>query len=65
MPSSDSKITVYNVYKVAMEESQIKPVSDKIFRNIWKECCPEIVIIRPKSDLCKTCHSYYTTGSKL
>lgn len=32
LPSSDSKITVYNIYEVAMEESQIKPVSDKIFR---------------------------------
>lgn len=35
------------------------------FFKIFGERYPDIVILRPQSDLCKTCQRHYTSGSKL
>lgn len=37
----------------------------ELFRRIWRTCCPDIVILLPRSDLCAFCHKYFTSQSEL
>lgn len=41
-----------------------KPVSKRVFRNIWLQTSNEIVIMKPRSDLCATCQQHYTSGAR-
>lgn len=43
----------------------VKPISLRVFTNIWRETCSTIVIMRPKSDLCAFCQKHYTSGTAM
>lgn len=66
-PSSDIKIKVHEIYKNSFTNKMpAKPVSTKVFTNIWRHCCPEIVVMKPRSELCALCkkvlHIWSQTG---
>lgn len=42
-----------------------KPVSLRVFSNIWRDTCSTIVVMRPKSDLCSLCQKHYTSGAAM
>lgn len=64
LPSSDSKVKIYNVYKESfIAEMPEKPVSLRTFTNIWRQTCPNIVVMKPRSDLCSFCQKHYTSGA--
>lgn len=66
LPSNETKLSVYNKYLASFtEEVTEKPVSSKVFSNIWRETCRDVVIMRPRSDLCNTCQKHYTSGSQM
>lgn len=61
---------MYEKYKLSfLEADEDGPVLFRVFCNIWRHTrtCKEIrvIILRPRSDLCRTCQHYYTSGSKL
>lgn len=63
LPSSDSKKKVYEVYKQSFRDDMTeKPVSLKMFTNIWRRTCSSIVVMKPRSDLCSFCQRHYTSG---
>lgn len=37
------------------------PVSLVTFRRLWRKYCPEIIVGKPKYDVCKFCHANFTT----
>lgn len=59
LPTSCTKKSVHEVYEECCREEE--PVSLWYFRTVWKTFCPEIVIMKPKSDLCQTCYKNYTS----
>ncbi|KAG8324426.1 hypothetical protein J6590_092416 [Homalodisca vitripennis] len=45
------------------EADQEEPVSQCTFSNIWRQTCKDIIILRPRSDLCRKCQRHYTSGT--
>jgi len=65
LPTSDTKKNIfYDVYKPSCEIAGVKDVSLVSFRKLWKTFCPEIVISKPKWDLCKFCQKNYTSVNR-
>lgn len=65
LPTSDTKKTVYNKYCDSLSVLHEKPVSIRVFSSIWRQTCGDVVIMKPKYDLCKICQSNYTSLNKL
>lgn len=66
LPSSDSKKKIYDIYNQSFTGDMVeKPVSLRVFKNIWRETCSTIVVMRPKSDLCSLCQKHYTSGAAM
>lgn len=66
LPSSDSKKKIYAIYQQSFREDMVeKPVSLRVFTNIWRQTCSTIVVMRPKSDLCSFCQKHYTSGATM
>lgn len=42
-----------------------KPVKLKVFTNIWRSICPDIVVMKPRTDLCALCQKHYTSGAAM
>lgn len=62
LPSSDSKIALYRKYKEICVDNY---VSRSKFLQTWKTFCSDIVIMKPKSDLCELCQKNYTSHAQL
>lgn len=66
LPSSDSKAKIFETYKASFTDGMPqKPVSSRVFTNIWKQICPEIVVMKPRSDLCAFCQKHFTSGAAM
>lgn len=65
LPSSDSKMSLFRKYKQACVEASKKFVGSSAFRSIWNIFCPDVVIMKPRSDLCEFCQKSMTTFTKL
>ncbi|XP_062616042.1 uncharacterized protein LOC134277748 [Saccostrea cucullata] len=56
LPCNESKATVHAKYKDACLESSSPSVKLTTFKEAWNSCVPYIQFMKPKTDLCKTCH---------
>lgn len=66
LPSSDSKIKIYDTYKASFTDNMTqKPVNLRVFTNIWRYVFPDIVIMKPRSDLCSLCQKHFTSGAAM
>lgn len=66
LPSNDSKVKIYNTYKASFTDNMTeKPVHLRVFTNIWREVCPDIVVMKPRTDLCSLCQKHYTSGAEM
>ena len=59
LPSNDTKQKVYNSYKLACEECGVVATSLSYFKNVWRDCFPNVVIQKPRTDLCSTCQKNF------
>ena len=55
LPSSETKASLWRQYKTSCEEQNQKPVSLVSFRRLWQKFLPNMVMMRPATDLCWTC----------
>ena len=55
LPSSETKIGVWRVYKTACKAADNQPESYSKFLQIWGQFYPYVVISKPMTDLCMTC----------
>lgn len=55
LPTDCTKVGVYIQYKSAAEESNVRVVSERTFRDLWHKLLPFIRTTKPASDLCWTC----------
>ena len=61
LPSSTTKITVWNLYHAAAENApDVKAVGYSSFCSLWKQLLPQILVCKPMSDLCWTCQQNST-----
>ena len=55
LPSSVSKRGIWKVYQEAMTKSNQRAAAYRTFCRRWQELLPQLVIMKPLSDLCWTC----------
>lgn len=66
LPSCDTKMLVYRKFIDAVTvEKDIRIVSQSSFLQIWSQYCPEIMTIKPASDLCDTCRQIHLKLAKM
>jgi len=65
LPSSCSKAELYRKYESACKESGQHTVSETYFRRTWVKFMPHVVVQKPRTDLCDTCQSNFTSLAQL
>ncbi len=61
LPSSVSKRMIWDVYFEAAEQTpDVHAVSYSKFRELWRKLLPSIILMKPMTDLCWTCHKNST-----
>ena len=55
LPSSCTKASVYEEYVRSCTAANKTAVAQRTFLQLWKECVPEILPMKPSTDLCWTC----------
>ena len=61
LPSSTTKIAVWNVYHTAAGSApDVKAVGYSSFCSLWNQLLPHILVCKPMSDLCWTCQQNST-----
>lgn len=65
LPSSDTKKKIFSKYKEVCQKADVTSVGRSLLYKIWKTFCPDVVIMRPRTDLCAFCQKNMTTHAKL
>lgn len=65
LPSSDTKQNLFLKYKQAAEESNKRALGLSSFKNVWNHFCSDVVIMRPRTDLCAICQKSTEAHSNL
>ncbi len=65
LPSTDSKQKLYTMYNQACLEDNSQPVSLSNFKQIWYNFFPNVVIQKPRTDLCSTCQQNFSSLGSL
>lgn len=65
LPSNETKINIYRRYEEACKNSGFEATKLTTFRLTWRDFCSDIVIQRPRTDLCADCQASYVSHSKL
>lgn len=65
LPSDETKVNVFAKYEKACKNSNVPSVSISSFRRVWSIFCPDIVIQRPRTDLCAKCQAAYVSHAQL
>lgn len=55
LPSTNSKASLHRLYSSGLSDADAKIVGLRSFYNIWKQYCPNIIVMKPASDLCEIC----------
>ena len=64
LPSSESKASVWRLYRKASRDKNVQAVSYSKFVSLWNTLTPYIVIMTPASDLCSLCQLNNTKITK-
>ena len=61
LPSSVSKRGIWKVYRCAADEKEeVHSVAYTTFCQLWRTLIPSVIIMKPMTDLCWTCHKTST-----
>ena len=55
LPSSTTKHKVWELYQQAAATGSTRPVCYSIFTSLWRQLLPQVVVMKPMSDLCWLC----------
>lgn len=61
LPSSLPKRKLFEEYELACKAKNMESIGLASWYKIWNELCSNIVIQKPKSDLCAVCQQSFTT----
>lgn len=66
LPSCDTKLVIYRKFVEAVDKDEnFRVVSQSSFYNIWEKYCPEVMTMKPATDLCDTCRQNHLQLSKM
>lgn len=60
LPSSVTKLSIWETYRKAIEDQNVRIAGYRTFRVIWQKYLPYVIITKPMSDLCFTCQQNNT-----
>lgn len=60
LPSSHTKVRVYEAYKMSLATTDHRVVGHSSFYLLWKQLTPFVVTAKPMTDLCWTCQKNNT-----
>ena len=60
LPSSTTKHQVWELYQQAASVEYMRPVSYSSFTSLWRQLLPQVVVMKPMSDLCWMCQKNST-----
>ena len=55
LPSSCTKASVYKNYVTACTAANVRVVAERTFYQMWGESLPDVLPMKPSTDLCWTC----------
>ena len=55
LPSSTTKHAIWELYLQAAAASSMRAVAYSTFTDLWRQLLPNIVVMKPMSDLCWVC----------
>ena len=55
LPSSTTKKTIWNLFLQVAAASLMRAVAYSTFTSLWRQLLPNIVVMKPVSDLCWVC----------
>lgn len=65
LPSSDTRQDLFQKYKEVAELSGKRVLGLTSFKEIWYQFCSDIIIMKPRTDLCATCQSSTLEHTKI
>lgn len=65
LPTSETKAKIYLLYSEACAVKNIPTVSLVTFQRLWRNHCSDIIVMKPKSDICKFCQVNFTSYSRM
>ena len=60
LPSSTTKHTLWELYLQAAASSSMRAVAYPTFTQLWRQLLPNVVVMKPMSDLCWVCQQNST-----
>jgi hypothetical protein len=61
LPSFTTKAHLYRCYQNACKDGGSKYVSHSYFKSVWRNQLPNIVVQKPRTDLCAQCQQNFTS----
>lgn len=58
LPSSGNKSSLHSTYVTSCTEANKRHVGLTTFKLLWKDCCPHIKYMTPRSDICPKCENH-------
>lgn len=58
LPSAGNKTLLHSTYVTSCRETENRHVGLTTFKLLWKDCCPHIKYMSPRSDICPKCENY-------
>ncbi|XP_063432029.1 uncharacterized protein LOC134714592 isoform X1 [Mytilus trossulus] len=58
LPSDKTKADIHQIYQEAASSLNYRAISLSEFKKLWLEQCPQIVLMKPATDLCSACQSF-------
>lgn len=55
LPCTMKKKCIYELYKKATDDTEVKPIGRTWWYDLWNEFCGNVVIQKPRTDLCNIC----------
>lgn len=58
LPSSGNKSSLHSTYVTSCTEANKRHVGLTTFKLLWRDCCPHIKYMTPRSDICPKCENH-------
>ena len=63
-PSDKTKADIHQIYQETAKLLNYRVISLLEFKQLWLEQCPQIILMKPATDLCSTCQGFTVSLSK-
>jgi hypothetical protein len=58
LPTDKTKADIHQIYQEAAKSLNHRVISLSEFKQLWLEQCPQIILMKPATDLCSNCQGF-------